>query len=336
VPWADRLNFEAVRTHDFLVVNPRSGRGGPSPDELAAEAGRLGVETHVLAPGEDPAEVARAAEAERLGIAGGDGSLGAVAAVALETGAAFVCVPFGTKNHFARDVGLDRDDPIAALAAFSDGVERRIDVGRVGGRVFLNNVSLGAYAALVHRRESHRRRREALARVRALLVFARHRARLHARVDGEPVSARVLVVGNNRYELSLFTLGERERLDEGVLDLRVAAGVLPTAWDEETAPRFRIELPHERVRAAIDGEPAELETPLELESLPGALRVLLPRAQAEFRDDTEATMHDNPRATEDEQEEALEGRQQEEESMRYPEHHDPDEQQERARREGDE
>src|SRR5204862_350910 len=115
-------------------------------------------ETHVLRKGEDPAAVARKAEADALGMAGGDGSLAAVAGVAMERGLPFVCVPFGTRNHFARDVGLDRDDPLAALAGFDDRVERAIDVGRANERLFLNNVSLGVYARLVHRREHHRRR----------------------------------------------------------------------------------------------------------------------------------------------------------------------------------
>ena len=107
--------------------------------------------------------------------------------VALELDAAFVCMPFGTRNHFARDLGLDRDDPLAALAAFDDVAgERRIDVGSLGDRLFLNNVSLGAYAGLVHRRERHRRRGEALARAEGAPRRARHRHRLHVRVNGEP------------------------------------------------------------------------------------------------------------------------------------------------------
>ena len=113
---------------------------------------RLGVEGAELRPGEDAATVAHEA-AERgataLGMAGGDGSLGAVAAVALERDVPFVCIPFGTRKHFARDLGLDRDDPLAALAAL-EGPERQVDIGTVNGRVFLNNVSLGLYAAFVH------------------------------------------------------------------------------------------------------------------------------------------------------------------------------------------
>jgi diacylglycerol kinase family enzyme len=272
---------------------------------------------HLLERGEDPGELARRSGAEILGIAGGDGSLALVAQAALETDAAFVCVPFGTRNHFARDVGLDRDDPLAALAAFDGGVERRIDVGRVGDRLFVNNLSLGIYARLVHRREHRRRRGEALARLKALLAVARHRHALHAVVNGKPVRARVIFVGNNCYELSLFTVGERERVDAGELFLWTASGWLPTKWEQQTGTRFEIETGGARVRAAIDGEPVVLETPVAVESLPGALRLLLPAEQG-------GAVHDNPEATEREQEEAQTDRQNEEESMRYPSEGQPD------------
>jgi diacylglycerol kinase family enzyme len=265
-----------MRTHSFLVINPRSGKGSPDATRLVAAARKLGIEPHVLAEGESPDEAARASGAEILGIAGGDGSLAPVARVALDSGAAFVCVPFGTRNHFARDLGLDRNDPLAALEAFSTGTERRVDIGRVSDRIFLNNVSFGVYAGLVHDREHHRRRGEALARARALVQVARHREGLHARVNCEDVRARVLLVGNNRYDVDLFTLGVRERLDEGVLQLWAAAGWLPTAWEEQVGASFRIEMPGGRVPAAIDGEPVELDSPLELESVPQGLRVLVP------------------------------------------------------------
>src|SRR5947199_8436762 len=102
----------------FLIINPRSGSGNPNADELAAEARARGIEAHVLAPGEDPARLARASAAEALGVAGGDGSLAPVAEVALERGAAFAAVPFGTRNHFARDLGIDPNDSLGASAAF--------------------------------------------------------------------------------------------------------------------------------------------------------------------------------------------------------------------------
>jgi diacylglycerol kinase family enzyme len=129
-------------TRGLLIVNPRSGNGKPDARELEREAARRGINVHVLAPGDDAQAIARTASGP-IGAAGGDGSLGPVAEVALERDVPFVCVPFGTRNHFARDIGLDRSDPIAALAAFDSGGQVRIDVGRVGARVFLNNVSFG-------------------------------------------------------------------------------------------------------------------------------------------------------------------------------------------------
>jgi diacylglycerol kinase family enzyme len=258
--------FQPVK--GFLIVNPRSGRGGPGPDELVAEAKALGIETHLLEEGDDPAEIARRADAEALGIAGGDGSLAGVAAVALERNAAFVCVPFGTRNHFARDLGLDRDDPVGALRAF-DGPERRIDVGRVDGRLFLNNVSLGVYARLVHRRERHRRRRVAFARVRAWAMLLTHREPLGITIDGDPVESRIVLVANNAYALDLPSLGERERLDEGQLHVYVPGG-------EQAAESFVIDAAAGRLEAAVDGEPDVLQTPIEFRIEPRALRVLIP------------------------------------------------------------
>lgn len=228
----------------------------------------------MLRPGDDPGEAARNAEGP-VGVAGGDGSLAPVAAVAIERDLPFVCVPFGTRNHFARDAGLDRDDPLGTLDAFR-GEERRIDVGRVGDRLFLNNVSLGLYASLVHRREQHRRRRDALARLRALAILARHREPLGIVVDGEPVRTRVLLVGNNAYALELLSIGQRERLDEGLLHLYVPEGLLPSAWHDRAGERFRIDARAGRLEAAIDGEPEELETPVELSIEPRALRLLVP------------------------------------------------------------
>ena len=210
-----------------------------------------------------------------LGIAGGDGSLGAVAEVALARDVPFVAVPFGTRNHFARDLGLDRDDPIGALEAFS-GSERAIDVGRVGGRVFLNNVTLGLYAELVHRRARHRRRRNAFAQLRALLLLARDRRAVELSVNGSPVHAQLAVVANNHYTLELFSLGERDRLDDGRLHVYLAAGWRPSEWNERACERLTIDVGTHRVKAAIDGEPATLETPLEFTIEPRALRVHVP------------------------------------------------------------
>ncbi|MBA3348143.1 MAG: diacylglycerol kinase, partial [Actinobacteria bacterium] len=247
-------------------------------DELRAAAIELGVDVHFLAEGDDLVALAREADADVLGMAGGDGSLGAVAGVAIERDLPFVCIPFGTRNHFARDLGLDRDDPIGALAAFA-GVERRVDVGYVGDRMFLNNVSLGLYARLVHRREHHRRRRDALARLRALALTVKDRRRRQRfTIDGERVRARLVLVANNDYSLDLLSLGERERLDEGLLHLYVPHGFRRITWDERSCSELEIGSPLLRIRTAIDGEPADLDSPLQFRCEPGALRVLVPRA----------------------------------------------------------
>jgi len=262
----------------FLIVNPRSATESPSADELREAAVARGVDVHFLEQGEDLQELARTADAEVLGMAGGDGSLAAVAEVAIERDLPFVCIPFGTRNHFARDIGLDLDNPIAALAAF-EGEERSVDVGRVGDRLFLNNVSLGLYALLVHRRERHRRRRDALARLRALLLVAReHRGKDQFVIDGKLVAARVVVVAANAYSFELLSIGERESMDDGRLHLYVPHGFRRITWDERSCTELTIETPSRSVRAAIDGEPARLVSPVELRLEPQALRVLVPRA----------------------------------------------------------
>jgi diacylglycerol kinase family enzyme len=265
----------------FLVLNPRSGEPEPGVGELRREAERRGVSVHVLARGEGPAEAARLATSGPIGAAGGDGTIAAVAGVACERDVPFVCVPYGTRNHFARDVGLDPDDVLGSLAAF-EGTERRIDVGRAGERLFLNNVSLGVYAHLVHRREHRRRRREVLAAARALALALRADP-LDATLDGRALSARILLVANNHYSLDLFSLGERERLDDGLLHLYAAEGVLPGTWHERTAERFTLDVAGHRVDAAIDGEPVSLETPVEFRIEPGALALLVPPAREDLR-----------------------------------------------------
>jgi diacylglycerol kinase family enzyme len=259
----------------LLIVNPRAGEDRPTADELAAEAERRGVDVHVLRQGEDAVELARRPDATALGMAGGDGSLAPIAEVAIERDLPFVCIPFGTRNHFARDLGLDRDDPIGALAAF-EGDERTVDVGRVDGRVFLNNVSVGLYAQLVHRREDHRRRSEALAGARALWLVLRNRHRLRVTVDGEEVPARILLVASNDYELSLFSLGERPSLTDGLLHLYTASGWLPREWKDRSSAAFTLNASERRIPGARDGEPVVLEPPVRFEIAPRALRVLVP------------------------------------------------------------
>ena len=276
-----------------LFVNPGSGTGRPTVEELTAAAHTVGVRVHVLEEHDELSDLARGADAEVLGMAGGDGSLGAVARVAIERDLPFVCVPWGTRNHFATDVGLDTDDPLASLLAFRDGVERRIDVGRVGDQVFLNNVSLGVYARLVHRREQRRQRGETFARLRALLMSLKDRRRTERFVlDGQPLRASVVLVANNAYRLDLFSIGERDRVDEGTLAIYAARGLRRLRWTERRTPSVRVETLRSSVRAAIDGEPVLLESPLDLRVEPGALRLLVPREELDAEAGPPAALED--------------------------------------------
>jgi diacylglycerol kinase family enzyme len=275
-------------------------------EELAEEARRLAVDVHILGEDDDATEVARlAAEsgAESLGMAGGDGSLAAVAAVALERDLPFVCIPFGTRNHFARDLGIDRDDPVGALAAFQ-GRERRIDVGAVGDRLFLNNVSLGLYASFVHdpTRKTRNRLMAFLRMAPAALGRGRSPLDVSFEFEGrrERRAALVVLVANNDYRIeSMADLGERARLDEGLLHAYVIETVSRRALvallaraavrnvgeaeglAEWTAERFSVESSRSRIHAAIDGEPIVLETPLAFEVKPRVLRVLVPPSAAQ-------------------------------------------------------
>jgi diacylglycerol kinase family enzyme len=286
----------------WLLVNPGSGGGKAARLGLVAAARDRGVQVHELAPGEDPRALARqavAAGADAVGVAGGDGSLGPVAAIAVEADVPFVCVPCGTRNHFAADLGLDRGHPLAALDAFA-GSERRIDVGVVGDRVFLNNVSLGAYADLV---AEPGYRAGKLTTAHAVLPGALRGERALLQVAFQDPQGRryqdvlVLLVANNGYELGGgAVLGAREHLDGGTLQIsalrartgaqlaglaaRIAARrVRPGAeWAQWTTTALRVDADLPLLPAGIDGEAAELVPPLQFRVLPLALRVLLPPA----------------------------------------------------------
>jgi hypothetical protein len=135
-----------------LIINPKSGGGKAELFNLPEEARKRGIHPLVLGPGDNLFELADRAVtqgADVIGMAGGDGSQALVASVAMQHDVAHVCVPAGTRNHFALDLGLDRDDVVGALDAFTDGVERRIDLASLNERIFVNNASLGIYARVV-------------------------------------------------------------------------------------------------------------------------------------------------------------------------------------------
>ncbi len=274
--------------HPVLLVNPRSGGGSAERSALAEEARRRGIAPVLLEPGGALEELARAAVADgadALAVAGGDGSQAPVAAVAAEHGLPFACVPAGTRNHFAVDLGVDRGDVVGALDAFVDGGERRVDLGEVNGRAFVNNVSLGLYASAVQR-TGYRS-----AKVRTLLetvpaALGPGGAGIDLRWAGpgghEHRSGIAILVANNRYRLGRAVgSGTRPRLDAGLLGITVAGepgagGDGGRPWREWSAAEFEIDA-DEPVPVGIDGEAATLEPPLRFRIRPGTLRVRISR-----------------------------------------------------------
>jgi diacylglycerol kinase family enzyme len=212
-----------------LLMNPRSGGGKVERFGLVEEARRRGVEPVVLRPGDDLlrlAEDAAARGADVLGMAGGDGSQALVASVAMRYGLAFVCVPAGTRNHLAMDLGLSRDDVVGALDAFGEAVERRIDLGLVGDRVFVNNATVGLYAKIV---QSPAYRDHKMGTALALLpgMLGPDAVPFDLRFTGpdgtEHESAHLIMVSNDRYQLdSGDGFGSRRRIDAGTLGIVAA------------------------------------------------------------------------------------------------------------------
>jgi diacylglycerol kinase family enzyme len=282
-----------------LIMNPWSGGGKVERFALAAEAKKRGIETITLQRGDDLRQLAldAVASATVIGMAGGDGSQALVAEVAMRHDVPYVCIPAGTRNHLALDLGLDRDDVVAALDGFTNGVERRIDMALVNDRVFVNNVSLGVYAEIV-RSDAYRDAK--LATMERMLpdLLGPNAKPMDLRfTDGTGTAhetAQLLMISNNPYRLDhLIGVGSRPRMDTGVLGIlaveiksaaqAAALYALETVgrardfggWLEWSAPTFTV-ASDAPVAAGIDGESVRLEPPLRFELVPQALTVLLP------------------------------------------------------------
>lgn len=285
----------------FLVMNPRSGGGKVGRFGLVAKAEALGAEVAVLdRPGTDVQQLARDAldrGADLLGVAGGDGTQALVAQVAAEHDVPFVVVSAGTRNHFALDLGLDREDPSRCLDALTDGVEARIDLGDINGRTFVNNASFGAYAEIVENPAYRDGKTRTALETLPDLLRGRRGAHLVAEAEGVVVEGpHALLVSNNPYEDSdLAGLSRRARLDRGVLGVvsvrvdsaRQAVGLMNRA---HVRGLVRVETPVVTVRAeqpvvpvGIDGETVEVATPVRCAVRPAVLRVRLPRNRPGIR-----------------------------------------------------
>ncbi|MGO9779274.1 MAG: diacylglycerol/lipid kinase family protein [Streptosporangiaceae bacterium] len=280
----------------FLIMNPRSGGGKVIKFALKDKAEKLGAEVALLdGPGiVDVAALARQAVADGadlLGVAGGDGTQALVAGIAAEHGLPFLVISAGTRNHFALDLGLDREDPAAGLNALTDGEELRVDLGMIGGRTFVNNASFGAYAEVVRSPAYRDDKRGTTLQMLPDLLSGHRGARLSAQAGDIGIDGpQALLVSNGQYDMSdVAGLGRRDRLDAGVLGVvavRVDSarqavelarrghgnGLTVLAADEVIVDADAAEIP-----VGIDGETVMLPTPVRCTIQPRALSVVVPR-----------------------------------------------------------
>ncbi|MBW3614006.1 MAG: NAD(+)/NADH kinase [Actinobacteria bacterium] len=275
-----------------VVVNPDSGACETPMGDVAAAF--PGSRIHEVVGKEVKPRVREAvqAEPEFVAVAGGDGTLRCAAGILAGTEVALLPVPAGTRNHFAREVGIVTLDDAARAAS---GRRRRIDVGEVNGEVFINNAGIGVYPRIVRRRKADEKRMpRALATLAAVWADLRSFQKFNITVDGCPYRAWMVFVGNGRYGRSLFDVGERGSLDSGVLDVRILLADQPLArlrtvgalltgqvhrspmavFDEVSAIELHFERPE--VDVALDGEIVRLRSPLVFRCRRGALTVLVP------------------------------------------------------------
>ena len=288
---------EPPARHPYLIMNPKSGGGKVEKFDLKRKAEELGAEVFLIG-GSEPVDVAKVAReavaqgADLLGVAGGDGTQALVAGIAAQHGIPFVVISAGTRNHFALDLGLNRDDPSACLGALSDGVELRVDLGMINGQVFVNNASFGAYAEVVETPAYRGDKLNTTLNLLPDLLQGQRGARLSARAedDTEFRAPQALLVANNPYGTGdIAGLSRRARLDAGLLGVigvkvrnvqqavdllrgRRAVGVrvLSTTKIEITADAPQIPV-------GVDGEALSMSTPVVCTISPGALRVWVPR-----------------------------------------------------------
>ncbi len=298
--------------HGVLIMNLKSGGGKAEKFHLEDECRARGIEPVVLQRGDDLLQLARDAVdrgADVLGMAGGDGSQALVSSVAADRGVPMVVIPAGTRNHFALDIGLDRDDVIGALDAYNEAVERVIDLADVNGRIFVNNVSLGLYATIVQSPEYRDAKRETtLTALPEMLGPGSEPFDLRfTTADGErQEGAHVIQVSNGPYGTTAGGLASRPRLDTGELGIfsfavpdavsaTRAIAALTTAHPELypgyrtwSAPSFEI-TSGSPIAVGLDGEALTMDPPLVFSSRPGVLRLRLPRGAIGYSPAARAT-----------------------------------------------
>ncbi len=301
-----RVHASGVPQRPVLLCNPWSGGGKVERFGLVQLAAELGVETVLLDHGLDLEQLARdavARGADCLGMAGGDGSQALVASIAVEHGLPFVCVSAGTRNHFALDLGLNRDDPRESMYAFRDAIERRVDYATVNDRFFVNNVSLGVYAKIVQE-ESYRDAKLDTTKVLLPEMLGREAEPFDLQFttpDGTAVDGAIVVmVSNNPYVIGASPdNAQRRHLDRGRLGIFAvttstgsqaarlfAASALGRRtrspfWHEFSATDFELRSRSGSAFAGVDGEALELSTPMQFRIHQQGLTLLVPQGNLE-------------------------------------------------------
>jgi diacylglycerol kinase family enzyme len=295
-----------------LIMNLKSGGGKAEKFHLVDACRARGIEPVVLQRGDDLLQLARDAidrGADVVGMAGGDGSQALVASIAAERGVPMVVIPAGTRNHFALDIGLDRDDVVGALDAYGEARERTIDLADVNGRIFVNNVSLGLYATIVQSPEYRDAKRETtLAALPEMLGpgsepfdlrFTTPDGMLHE-------GAHVIQVSNGPYGTTTGGITSRPRMDTGQLGvfslivpdavaatraiaaLTTATPALYEGYLSWETPVFEVDSAAP-IAVGLDGESLEMDPPLVFTSRPGVLRLRLPLQAIGFSPAARAT-----------------------------------------------
>ncbi|CAN5656836.1 diacylglycerol kinase family protein [soil metagenome] len=282
-------------------LNQAAGSAVAAGEALAADP-RFAL--HSLVPSTLPhavkAEIKRGTR--RILVAGGDGTVAAAASEAVGRPVQLAILPGGTLNHFAKDYGIPLD-PREALEVSAGTANRRVDVGFVNDRLFLNTSSVGAYVSFVHRRdrlEPHLGYRLG-SLVAALRIMARLRSyRIELQIEGKIRRYRtpLVFIGVDERDLRLPIFGSR--MDNGQSGLhaivvrgktraRIMAIALAAAargiravsrtphLDSFLVNHCRIDLPREWSYVGLDGETVPLRTPLRYRIVRRALTLVVPR-----------------------------------------------------------
>jgi YegS/Rv2252/BmrU family lipid kinase len=292
-----------------VIINAGSGSGNNEDvrDRLAELLKEAGITARILlartgAEVEELAQQAARNDVDTIAAGGGDGTINSVAAVALRANKKLAVLPFGTMNHFAKDLNIPFDLEGAVQTIVQGGVAE-IDVGEVNGHIFLNNSSLGLYPSIVREREKQERLGSGKwpAFVWAALAVLRRYPFLDIRlsIDGKAFTGRTpfVFIGNNEYEMETLNIGGRRRLDGGELSLymtnntsrwglvRLALRALFGGLTQEKdflalgTDEIWIGTKHKRVRVALDGEVTVMQPPLHYRVLPRKLSVRVPTSE---------------------------------------------------------